>query len=278
MDGLGEGHMRRVLLTGGAVSLLVFALAPVVWMLAVSLTSQPDRIVTGEAALTLRHFADVLTSPSLHFLSYLRNSVVVAGLTAVIVTTVAVLAAYAVSRLRFPGRLAVPLAALAVSMFPPISIVGQLYRLFTSVGLLNTHVALILPYSALWLPLALWINMSYLAQIPRDLDRAALMDGAGRLKIIGRVLLPIALPGIFSSFLLVSIASFNEFLLALMLTHDPKAQTLPVGIAMFEGLHGEIPWGNLMAASALATIPLVIVTIVFQRYIVQGLMGGAVKG
>lgn len=272
-----DAHQRRLRIAG-SIALLAFVLTPFLWMLLVSLTSRPDAIATGQAAFTGRHYVNVLRDPSLHFLSYMRNSLVVSVVTAVIVTFVATLAGYAVSRLHFPGRLLVPLGALAVSMFPPISIVGQLYRFFTSLGLLNTQAALVLPYCALWLPLALWITMSYFAQIPRDLDRAALVDGAGRLAIIGRVLLPIALPGIFSSFLLVCIASFNEFLLALMLTQDPSAQTLPVGIAMFEGLHGEIPWGDLMAASALATLPLVGLTVFFQRYIVRGLMGGAVKG
>jgi len=266
------------LLATGTAALLLFALAPFAWMVTVALSSRPDLIFAGRADLTLHHFVNVLRDPSLHFLSHLRNSLIVASLTALVVTLIATLAGYAVSRLRFRGRLLIPLAALAVSMFPPISIVGQLYRFFTGLGWLNTHVALILPYCALWLPLALWITMSYFAQIPHDLDRAARIDGASRLTIIRRVLLPIALPGIFSSFLLVAIASFNEFLLALMLTRDARAQTLPVGIAMFEGLHGEIPWGDLMAAATIATIPLVLLAVFFQRYIVQGLMGGAVKG
>ncbi len=269
---------RRRMWIIGSLALLLFVLIPFLWMLLVSLVSRPDALATGEATLTGRHYLNVLRDPSLNFMSYMRNSLIVSIVTAVIVTIVATLAGYAVSRLEFPGRLLLPLGVLAVSMFPPISIVGHLYRFFTDLGWLNTHAALVLPYCALWLPLAVWITMSYFAQIPRDLDRAARVDGAGRLTIIGRVLLPIALPGIFSSFLLVAIASFNEFLLALMLTQDPSAQTLPVGIAMFEGLHGEIPWGDLMAASALATLPLVVLTIFFQRYIVQGLMGGAVKG
>lgn len=273
-----ESYERRLLLFIGAVILTGFVLLPFAWMLLVAFTTRPDHIVTGAASFTLRHFIDVLTSPSLHFLSYLRNSLIVSAATAVIVTMTATMAAYAVSRLRFPGRLFLPIAALAVSMFPPISIIGQLYRLFAGLGMLNTHLALILPYCALWLPLALWINLSYFAQIPHDLDRAARIDGAGRMRIITRVLLPVAMPGVFSSFLLVGIASFNEFLLALMLTHDPGAQTLPVGLAMFEGLHGEIPWGDLMAAATLATLPFILLTIVFQRYIVQGLMGGALKG
>jgi len=269
---------KRTAIAAGSILLLLFTLGPFVWMLWVSLASRPDLVLQGEATYGFGNYVNVLTSPTLHFGAYFRNSLIVAIVASVAVTAIASVAGYAVSRIRFPGRLLVPIFVLAMSMFPPISIVGYLYKLFAGSGLLNTHTALILPYAALTVSLGLWINMSYFAQIPVELDEAALVDGAGRLTALFRVVLPLALPGIFSAFLLVFIACFNEFLFALMLTLDPSAQTLPVGIALFEGLHGEVPWGNLMAASALATLPLVLLTVVFQRFIVQGLTGGAVKG
>jgi multiple sugar transport system permease protein len=275
---MGEDVLRRVLLVLGSVALVVFALAPFVWMVWVSFASRPDFLVTGSAVYTLGNYRDVLTSKSLHFASYFGNSLVVSAVTALAVTMMACFAGYAVSRMRFPGRIAVPLFVLGMSMFPQISIVGYLYRLFSGLGWLNTYAALILPYIALTVPLALWINMSYFAQIPADLDRAALVDGAGRAKTLFTVVLPIALPGIFASFLLVFIQCFNEFLFAIMLTIDFHAQTLPVGIALFEGTHGEIPWGNLMAASVLGSMPLVVLTLICQKYIIAGLAGGAVKG
>ncbi|OHD59791.1 MAG: hypothetical protein A2014_11660 [Spirochaetes bacterium GWF1_49_6] len=120
--------------------------------------------------------------------------------------------------------------------------------------------------------------MSYFTQIPLELDKAALVDGASRTKTLVRVILPIALPGIFSSFLLVFIGGFNEFLFAVMLTSSPAAQTIPVGIASFSGLYGETSWGMVMAASFIASLPLIILTLIFQRYIVQGLAAGSVKG
>lgn len=273
-----EENLRKALLWAGGSTLVVFALGPFLWMIVVSLVSNPGFLVAGGGRLTLVHYGEVLSSRSLHFLHYFRNSLVVAVLASLAVTAVASPAGYAVSRMRFPGRTVVPLLVLAVSMFPQISIVGYLYRIFSRVGMLNTHAALILPYIAYTVPIALWINLSYFSQIPMDLDRAALVDGAGRLKTLRRIILPLALPGIFSSLLLVFIACFNEFLFAIMLTVDYHARTLPVGIALFEGLHGEIPWGKLMAASSLASVPLVVVTLVFQRYIIQGLTGGAVKG
>lgn len=202
----------------------------------------------------------------------------VAVITSLIVTLFSSLAGYAVSRLRFPGRVFLPILILAMSMFPQIALIGYLYNVFASLGLVNTQLSLILPYIAWTIPIALWINMSYFSQIPIDLDKAALVDGASRAKILFKVILPIALPGIFSAFLLVFIACFNEFLFAIMLTNTPDAMTLPVGIALFTGTHGQTPWGLVMATSALASIPLVILTLIFQRYIVQGLVGGAVKG
>jgi multiple sugar transport system permease protein len=273
-----EDLLKKILIVSGSIFLLAFSLMPFLWMLWVSFVPRPDAIYNAEATYTFRNYINVLTTQTLHFASYFRNSLIVSIATSVIVTCLASVAGYAVSRMRFPGRLFVPLFVLAMSMFPPISIVGYLYRLFSDIGMLNTHAALILPYTALTVSLALWINMSYFAQVPKDLDRAALVDGAKRIIILVKIIFPIALPGIFSSFLLVFIACFNEFLFALMLTLDHGAQTLPVGIAFFEGLHGEIPWGNLMAASAMATVPLVALTLIFQKYIVQGLMGGAVKG
>ncbi|MEW6519808.1 MAG: carbohydrate ABC transporter permease [Thermodesulfobacteriota bacterium] len=147
-----------------------------------------------------------------------------------------------------------------------------------ALGWINTYPALIFPYIAWVLPLTLWILVSYFAQIPLDLDKAALVDGCSRIQILVHVILPVAAPGIFSTFLLAFIFAFNEFLFALMLTADYRARTIPVGIALFQGLHGQIPWGRIMAASVVTTLPVVVLTLIFQRRIVQGLTRGAVKG
>ena len=128
------------------------------------------------------------------------------------------------------------------------------------------------------LPLALWIMLSYFAQIPTDLDKAALIDGASRLQILFRIIFPLAAPGALSTVLLVFIYSFNEFLFALMLTTDYNARTIPVGIALFEGLHGQLPWGHMMAIAVISIAPVILLTAVFQRRIIQGLVQGAVKG
>jgi multiple sugar transport system permease protein len=163
-------------------------------------------------------------------------------------------------------------------MFPQIGIVGYLFKIMTGIGWVNTYQGLLFPYIAWILPLSLWILVSYFSQIPRELDKAALIDGCGRWQILYRVIFPVALPGVLSVFLLSFIFAFNEFIFALMLTTDHRTRTIPVGIAFFQGLHGRIPWGNIMAASVLTTLPVVILTFIFQRRIIGGLTRGAVKG
>lgn len=276
---MSEARLQSLLRTLAAVLLVVFCLTPFGWMLVVSVSRHPDFLLPGvDFVPTLQHFADVLGDANLHILAYLRNSLVVSALAAAAATLVAGLSAYAVTRLKFRGRVLIPLAVLAFSMFPQISIVGYLFKLMTGLGWVNTLAALVLPYTTLGLPLALWIMLSYLAQIPTDLDKAALVDGASRLQILVRVVLPLAAPGALSTALLVFIYSFNEFLFALMLTTDYQARTIPVGIALFEGLHGQLPWGHLMAIAVIAVVPVVLLTALFQRRIVQGLVQGAVKG
>jgi multiple sugar transport system permease protein len=274
-----EETLKRVLLVLGIVFMLGFCIGPFIWMITVSLSRNPDFLSGGvDFAATLGNYVDVLTIKSLHFLEYLRNSLAISGMVAAACALVAALSAYAVSRLEFRGRLVLSLAVLAFSMFPQISLIGYLYKLMRSAGLINTYVALVFPYIAWTIPLGFWILLSYMMQIPRGLDDAALADGAGRFLIFRRIILPVAAPGLLSAVLLVFIAAFNEFLFALMLTTDQTARTIPVGIALFEGLHGQIPWGYIMAASTIASLPLVILAVFFQKYVIQDVTRGALKG
>ena len=274
-----EIRLQSMLKATAALLLLLFCLLPFGWMLIVSISRQPDFLLPSAAfAPTLQNYVDVLSDPSLHLWAYLRNSLVVSAASAALATLAAGLSAYAVTRLRFPGRILIPVGVLAFSMFPQISIVGYLFKLMSAFGWVNTHAALILPYTTLGLPLALWIMLSYFAQIPADIDRAALVDGASRLQVLLRIIFPLALPGALSTCLLVFIYSFNEFLFALMLTTDYNARTVPVGIALFEGLHGQLPWGHMMAIAVISIVPVIALTAVFQRRIIQGLIQGAIKG
>lgn len=270
---------KQFLVAAGAAVLLAFCLLPFIWMAVVSLTDNPDFLLPGtDYSLSFSNYITVLTEESLHLVDYLVNSLVVSAVSSFFAMLFAGLSAYAITRINFPGRVIIPVVLLGFSMFPQISIVGYLFRMMTSLGWINTRSALIFPYITLGLPLALWMMLSYFSRLPRDLDNAALIDGAGRLTILWRIILPLALPGALSTALLIFIYSFNEFLFALMLTVDYGARTVPVGIALFEGIHGQIPWGEIMAASVIAVIPVLILAAVFQRYIIQGLTKGAVKG
>lgn len=274
-----EEKLRGGLVAGGTLAMLLFSLGPFAYMVVTAFAGRADFLARGvPLRLTLDNFRRVLGEPSLHFAAYLGNSLAVSALAAFFAVAIASLAAYAVTRIAFPGRRLLLFAVLAVSMFPQISLIGYLFRLMTLLGWVNTYAALVLPYIAWVLPLSLWILVSYFSQIPRDLDRAALVDGCTGGQALVRVLLPVAAPGVLSTFLLAFVFAFNEFLFALMLTVDYHARTVPVGIALFEGLHGEIPWGTIMAAAVLTTVPLVALTLLFQRRIVQGLTRGAVKG
>jgi multiple sugar transport system permease protein len=276
---MNEKAAKRVLTAVGIVFMLAFCVAPFVWMITVSLSREPDFLGAGvDFVATVENYVDILTVESLHFLEYLRNSLAISGMVAGAGALVAALSAYAVSRMEFRGRLMLSLAVLAFSMFPQISLIGYLYKLMRSAGLINTYVALVFPYIAWTIPLGFWILLSYMMQIPKDLDDAALADGAGRFLIFRRIILPVSAPGILSAILLVFIAAFNEFLFALMLTTDQAARTIPVGIALFEGLHGQIPWGYIMAASTVASLPLVVLAVFFQKYVIQDVTKGALKG
>ncbi|NIO16943.1 MAG: ABC transporter permease subunit [Deltaproteobacteria bacterium] len=274
-----EERVRAVLCAIGVAFMLQFALAPIVYMAVVSLARSPELIFSpGDTGATIVNYVRILTDPSLHFLHYLRNSIVVAGASSLLAVFAAVPAAYAITRLPLPGKVVIVLSVLSISMFPQVSAIGYLFKLMAGLGWINTHASLVLPYAAWILPLTLWILVSYLSRIPRELDSAALVDGCTRWKVLFRVILPVAAPGILSAALLAFIFAFNEFLFALMLTTDFRARTVPVGIALFQGLHGQLPWGTVMAASVISTIPVIILAMIFQRRIISGLTGGAVKG
>ncbi|MDY6843223.1 MAG: carbohydrate ABC transporter permease [Thermodesulfobacteriota bacterium] len=272
-----EEKLKGILLGCGVVFLLVFCLAPFFWMITLSVSKFPDFLVRERFIFTLKNYKEILTIANLSFLDYLKNSLIVSGTAAFASTIIGALAAYAVSRLNFPGKVFMVLFILALSMLPQISVIGYLYKFMSALGWINTYSALIFPYIAWSLPLALWMLLSYFSQIPDEIDKAALVDGASRLQILTKVIVPLALPGFLATILLLFIFSFNEFLFSLMLTTDFRAQTVPVGISLFEGIHGEIPWGYIMAASAISSIPVIIIALLFQRYIIEGLTGGAVK-
>ena len=274
-----EQKIKLFLIWAGTIFMLLFCLAPFFYMIVTSLSSNPFFLSTHSFfRLTFENYRAILTTPSLHFIDYLRNSLIVSATSAFFTIFIASLAAYCITRLAMPGKRFILLFVLAISMFPQISLISYLFKLMAGLGWVNTYAALIFPYIAWTLPLSLWVLVSYFVQIPQDLDKAALIDGCSRWQVLRKVIFPVAAPGILSTTLLAFIFAFNEFMFALMLTTDYHARTIPVGIALFQGLHGQTPWGNIMAASAFSTLPLVILTLVFQRRIMQGLTRGALKG
>lgn len=273
----GERRLQRLLYAAGFCGALFFLLAPVIFMLLTALSQRPD-FLGNNYVMTTRHFREILTTPSLHFVRYCINSLAISIASAGITTIIASGGAYVATRFPFKGRTAVLLMILSLSMFPQICIAGYLYRIIAAAGMVNTWLGLILPYIAWIMPLTFWILISYFSQIPQELDRAAFIDGCSPLRTLVTIVFPLAAPGLFSTLLLAFIFTFNEFMFALILTNDHAARTVPVGIALFQGLHGELPWGVIMAASVITTLPVILMALLFQRHIMQGLTRGAIKG
>ncbi len=254
------------------------SLAPFAWLVLTSFKSAPQ--VTAIPPVFwpkggLEFYYSALSRFGL--LHFVLNSLVVAGSTTLISLALGTGAAYALARLRLPGRPWLMGALLLVSMFPQISLAGPIWRMLQAAGLLNSHLGLIIPYVTLTLPLAVWILTSYFSELPRELEEAALLDGCGRLGALVRVVLPLAGPGLFTAAILVFIYAWNEFFFALLIMTRRSVQTLPVGIALFQGQY-TMPWGEIAAASTVATVPLVLLVFLFQRRIVSGLSAGAIKG
>ncbi len=272
-----EKAARKILVGAGLLFVFVFSVLPFFWMILVSISESPDFLIRHAFGFTWNNYSSILQEENLHFLQYLRNSLIVAAATAILSTLIGALAAYGMSRISFGGKISILLSVLALSMFPQISFVGYLYRLMAEIGWINSYRALIFPYVAWTLPFALWMLLSYFSQIPVEIDQAAMVDGASRFQILSRIILPISIPAFLSTGLLLFMLAFNEFLFALMLTTDFTARTVTVGIALFQGLHGEIPWGYIMAAAVVSSFPLILIVLFFQRFFIQGLTGGAVK-
>jgi multiple sugar transport system permease protein len=261
------------------VAIVIFCLFPFYWLVNVSLKtgsalSESDLIPPSP---TLDNYDSIFKNGD--FTSALRNSVIVTSITTILALMVGSFAAYALARLRFPNKFLLLAVILSISTFPPIAIAAPIFKLWTEFGLYDTYVGLILPYLTFALPLAIYILTSFFKEIPKELEEAALVDGATYFQAFRKVVLPLAAPGLVTAGLLTAFFVWNEFLLAQTLTSSPKAYTVPVSVANFTGSQKfEIPLGTISAASVVITIPLVLAVIIFQKRIVAGLTAGAVKG
>lgn len=262
-----------------AIGLLVLGSAfPFYWSIVSSFTPEARLFEAPSLVprtLVLDHYRALFTERN--FWVPIRNSLVVAGTTTAFCVVVGGLCAYALARLRFRGKGPLLGLILAVSVFPQISLVSPLYLLLRSVGLINTYPGLILPYLTFAMPLTVWLLVGFFRQLPAELEEAAIVDGASRLRTLREVIVPVALPGLATTAILTFVYSWNEFLFALSFTLGPERQTVPVAIALFRGMY-QVPWGQILAAAIVATAPVALLVLAFQRRIVQGLTAGAVKG
>jgi multiple sugar transport system permease protein len=264
----------------GTVVVLAYALIPVLWIMSLSMK---DPTTIGDQKFfptkwTWDNYSAVFQG-GLGFNHALVNSIGIALITTVIALAFASMAAYAITRLDFPGKTAILLGALAISMFPAISIVGGLFNVWRNIGLYDTWPGLILPYLSFSLPLSIYILSAFFREIPWDLEKAAQMDGATGAQAFRRVILPLAMPGVFTAGILVFISAWNDFLFANVLTSTDAARTAPVALSFFRGASQFTdPSGAIAAGAVVVTIPILIMVLIFQRRIVSGLTSGAVKG
>ena len=280
---MSEGHSTRqkVFWSVGILIVVTYALIPVLWLISLSL-KDPGAIGTDTSFLpqdpTLQNYKDLFGGDS-PFEKALLNSFGIAAIATVISIVLAAMAAYAVTRLDFPGKTVILTGALAIAMFPPISIVGSLFELWRNLGLFDTWQGLIIPYMTFALPLAIYTLSAFYREIPFDLEEAAQVDGATPGQAFRKVILPLAAPGTFTAAILVFIFAWNDFLFANTLTSTENARTVPATLAFFTGASQfEQPIGAIAAAAVLVTIPIIILVLIFQRRIVAGLTAGAVKG
>jgi trehalose/maltose transport system permease protein len=207
------------------------------------------------------------------------NSIFVAVSTVALSLSLALAAAYALGRIRFRGRKVLLFTVLGVSMFPQIAVLSGMFELIRSLGLYNNLLSLTLSYMIFTLPFTVWVLTAFMRELPKELEEAAIVDGASPLTLVTRVFLPLMGPALVTTGLLAFIAAWNEFLFALTFTLSAEMRTVPVAIALISGASGyELPWGNIMAASITVTVPLIALVLIFQRRIVSGLTAGAVKG
>lgn len=271
--------MRRAwgwpLLTLALVAALLF---PLYWAVIASFTPE-SRLMASPSlwprTVVLDHYRALFDGRD--FWTPIRNSLIVAGLTTALSITLGAACAYALARLRFPGKAALLAFILAVSMFPQIAIVSPLYLLLRSLHLLNTYPGLVLPYLTFAMPLTIWMLVGFFRDLPAQLEEAAFMDGASRMRTLWDIVLPLSAPGLATTAILTFLYSWNEFLFALSFALGPERYTVPVAIALFRGQY-QVPWGEILAAAVVATVPVAALVLVAQRRIVAGLTAGAVKG
>lgn len=278
---------NRILFWILIAAILIYTLFPFYWAIVSSLTPDAKLFATPAAywpdEIDWSHYELVFEDAS--FLKALRNSAIISISTVALALVFGALGAYALGRLRFRGRTIILYLILSMTMFPAVSILGSLFQMvrgnwfLNTPNLFNTWWALIITYLTFTLPFTVWVLTNFFKAMPDELEQAALVDGATHFRAFYQILLPLAAPGLVTTGLLAFIAAWNEFLYALTFTLNDDARTAPVAISQFTGqTQFELPFGNIMAASVVVTLPLIVLVLIFQRRIIAGLTAGAVKG
>ncbi|WP_428248359.1 carbohydrate ABC transporter permease [Ferrovibrio sp.] len=276
--GTRSGLLHRLLRGLISTVIIVAALFPIFWGLMTSLKPARDIVQFPPsllpATITFEHYATIFKAGALGFL---LNSLFVSAGTVALCLGIGALAAYGLARFEFPGKRAVLVAIIAVMSIPVASLLIPTYTLIAEIGLVNTHIGLILVYSAYQLPIVIWILAAYYQSLPIELEWSAMMDGYSRLQALWKVVLPLSRPGLIAAGLFVVVFAWNDFVVAVTLLSSEETRTLPIGIYNFLGFYGR-EWGPLLAASMVSTIPLLVIFVILQRYFMAGMTNGSVKG
>ena len=258
---------------------VLFILIPLYWLVATSFKN-PNSIGTsppslGPTPFSTQNYHDAFVNYD--FGIYFKTSVIVTLSTTALVLILGTLAGYALGRLPMRGKFTTMVTLLIISVFPAVAVLAPLYLLMRQIGWLNSYQALILPYTAFNLPFAIWILRNYMLGIPKEMEETGRIDGAGPLRTVWTIILPMALPGLFTAGIFCFTACWTEFLMALTFNSADNYKTIPVGVATF-GTALEVPYGTIFAASVVAVVPIGILVFIFRKNIISGLTSGAVKG
>jgi multiple sugar transport system permease protein len=263
----------------GITLVVIYCLAPFYWMVASAFRRPVDQAENTffPSPLSVDNFAAVF-KPDVGFGQSLANSLIVAGTTTLLTLIIGTFAAYVLARLDFRGKNIALAVIIATSMFPGISLIIPLLKLFRDVEWINTYQAMIVPSLSFALPLAIWNMSVFFRQMPFELEQAAMVDGCTRGQAFRKIIIPLAAPGVFTTAIIAFIAAWNEFIIALSMVNAKDKQTATVAISKFTGAYGfDQPFGTQMAAGVIVTVPLVIVVLILQRRIIAGLSAGGLK-